>query len=437
MSKKLSTQEAITEAKRCLNCLKPACSKGCPIENNIPHFIRFLAEGNIGSAYEVIAEKSNLPAVCGRVCPHEKQCEAHCILAKKNKAINIGSLEMFIADFAENNNLSPLPASNGSRGKIAVVGSGPAGLTIAADMAKMDFAVTIYEAQAEPGGVLLFGIPQFRLDKNVVRREIQKTQKLGVDIKTNCVIGTDVTIDELFTKGYDAVFIGSGTALPKTLNLPGKDLHGIITATYFLKTVTLANNGYLDKSEIVMKENDQIIVIGAGNVAMDAARTAIRQGARSVKVVYHKTQAEMTALNVEYQGAVEDGIEFCFLNSPLAFEGSDKVTGLLVEKISKNEAGEFINTGEKEIIPADVVILAVGQKPANRIVSTCPQIEIDKWGFVITRERPYGMTTYPGVFAGGDVVHGPATVVLAMKDAKKIALGMSQYVDAKKLLAEC
>lgn len=437
MSKKLSTQEAILEAKRCLNCLKPACRKGCPIENDIPNFIRSLSEGNIGSAYEIIAQKSNLPAVCGRVCPHEKQCEAHCILAKKNNAINIGSLEMFIADFAESNNLSPLPPSAGTRGKVAVIGSGPAGLTIAADLAKLDFAVTIFEAQAEPGGVLLFGIPQFRLDKNVVRREIAKTQKLGVEITTNCVVGRDITIDDMFKAGFDAIFIGSGTALPKTLNLPGKDLPGILTATYFLKTVTLANGGYLDKSEIIMKPGDNVVVIGAGNVAMDAARTAIRHGAGSVSVLYHKTQDEMTALNQEYQDALQDGVQFLFLNQPVAFEGTDSVTGILVEKMSKTETGEFVSTGKKEIISAEVILLAVGQKPANRIVSTAKDIHVDDRGFVITRDRPYGMTTQAGVFAGGDVVHGPATVVLAMKEAKKIATGISQYVDAKKLLADC
>ena len=261
MSSKMTMQEAISEAKRCLNCSKPLCRGGCPIEHNIPEFVRALSEGNIGSAYATIAERSNLPAICGRVCAHEKQCEANCILVKKNSPIPIGSLEMFIADFAHEHGLNPLPPSTGKRGKVAVIGSGPAGLTVAGDLAKMDFAVTIFEGQSEPGGVLLFGIPDFRLAKDVVRREIEILQKLGVEIITDKLIGPDMTVDTIFEQGFDAIFMGTGTALPKILDIPGKDLSGIITATYFLRVVVLSDAGKLDK-----KDYRVYTVLGDGEV---------------------------------------------------------------------------------------------------------------------------------------------------------------------------
>lgn len=260
MSRRMTTSEAINEARRCLNCARPLCRTGCPIENNIPQFIRALSEGNIGLAYEIISERSNLPAICGRVCPHERQCEAHCVLAKNKHGIEIGSLEMFIADFAHENNLKPLPPSTGKRGKVAVIGSGPAGLTVAGDLAKMNFAVTIFEGQSEPGGILLFGIPEFRLNKDVVRREIKELLHLGVEIKTNTLIGPDYTVDDLFNMGYDAIFMGTGTSLPRTLNIPGKELTGILTATYFLRMVVLSDSGKLDESETLLHVGDNVIV---------------------------------------------------------------------------------------------------------------------------------------------------------------------------------
>ena len=284
-------QEAIQEAKRCLQCARPLCRTGCPIENEIPSFIHALSEGNLGQAYAIITTRSNLPAICGRVCPHEKQCEAHCILSKKGQAIRIGELERCVADFAESNSLiSPTPAT-GARGKVAVIGSGPAGLTVAGDLARQDFAVTVFESQPEPGGILLFGIPQFRLDKEVVRREIDKISKLGVSIQTNTLVDPDMTVDHLFNQGYDAIFIGTGTALPRVLDLPGKDLRGVMPATYMLNMTALANDGHLDESEVPVRAGDNVIVIGAGNVAMDAARTAIRQKAASVTVVSRRGEA--------------------------------------------------------------------------------------------------------------------------------------------------
>lgn len=455
MSRIMSTAEAIKEARRCLNCVRPTCRTGCPIENNIPEFIRALGEGNIGLAYETISERSNLPAICGRVCPHERQCEAHCILSKKQCGIEIGSLEMFIADFAHENDLKPIPASSGMRGKVAVIGSGPAGLTVAGDLAKMDFDVTIFEAQTEPGGVLLFGIPDFRLPKDVVRREIKELLSLGVNIKTQVLAGVDFTVDDLFAQGFDAIFMGTGTSLPRTLDIPGKELSGILTATYFLRTVVLADEGKLDESETILHTGDNVVVVGAGNVAMDAARTALRRGAKNVTVVYHKSEAEVSAFRTEYNAAVQEGIQFNFMKQPIAYfnkkqmralnnirrqteQGDEtQVAGLLLQNMTQNSDGEFVSEGGQEVLPCDCVILAVGQKPAARIVSTTKGIQVDNRGFVITRERPYGMTTRAGVFSSGDVVHGPATVVLAMKESKKVAAGIAQYIDAKKLIEDC
>ena len=455
MSRIMTTAQAIQESRRCLNCARPMCRTGCPIENNIPAFIRALSEGNIGMAYEIISERSNLPAICGRVCPHERQCEAHCILTKKKCGIEIGSLEMFIADFAHKNDLKPAHPSSKLRGKVAVIGSGPAGLTVAGDLAKMDFDVTIFEAQSEPGGVLLFGIPEFRLQKDVVRREITELQHIGVEIKTNQLAGVDFTVDDLFAQGYDAIFMGTGTSLPRTLDIPGKELSGILTATYFLRTVVLANEGKLDASETILHTGDNVVVVVAGNVAMDAARTAVRRGAKNVTIVYHKSEAEVSAFPSEYEAAVAEGVQFKFLSQPIAYfnkkqmravnkvrrqataADETQLAGLLVQNIVKTDEGKFVAEGGQEVLPCDCVILAVGQKPAARIVSTTKGIQVDERGFVITRERPYGMTTRAGVFSSGDVVHGPATVVLAMKESKKVAAGIAQYIDAKQLLEDC
>ena len=319
----------------------------------------------------------------------------------------------------------------------------------------MDFAVTIFEAQSEPGGVLLFGIPEFRLQKDVVRREITELLHLGVEIRTNQLAGVDFTVDDLFAQGYDAIFMGTGTSLPRTLDIPGKELTGILTATYFLRTVVLADSGKLDESETVLHTGDNVIVVGAGNVAMDAARTAVRRGAKNVSVVYHKSEDHISALPSEYNAAVKEGVQFNFLKQPMAYlnkkqmralnnirrhpckADETEVAGLLLQNITQTADGQFIAEGGQEVMPCDCVILAVGQKPAARIVSTTKGIQVDDRGFVITRERPYGMTTRPGVFSSGDVVHGPATVVLAMKESKKVATGIAQYIDAKKLLADC
>ncbi len=432
-----TTKQAIAEAKRCLNCQKPLCRNGCPIGNEIPTFIEALAKGNVGEASQIIARRSNLPAVCGRVCPHEKQCEGACILAKKGNGIKIGKLERFIADFDAEMEISkekPLPFNNG---KVAVIGSGPAGLTVAGDLAKAGYHVTVFEAQSEPGGILMYGIPEFRLGKEIVRREIKRIESLGVNFVTNIVVGPDITVDELFNQGYDAIFIGTGTALSKTLDIPGKDLVGVVQATYFLSTVMLSRSSLLKEAEIPVGRGDNVVIIGAGNVAMDAARTAIRLGANA-SIVYHRTEDDITALPSEYELAKIEGVQFIWLANTLRFLGENKLTGLEYESMEITSDSELRGTGSLSTITADKVILAIGQRPAARIVSTTTGIEVNESGFVVTRERPYGMTTRKGVFSGGDVVGDkPATVVEAMKEAKKVADGIDQYVQAVKLIEDC
>ncbi len=418
-------KEAIDEAKRCLNCKNPSCKKGCPIENDIPGFIHQLSMGNMGGAMSIINEKSNLPAICGRVCPHEKQCQGHCVLYAKGKGIQIGKLERFVADFDTDMNLIRERLPQKTRGKVAVIGSGPAGLTVAGDLARQGFNVTIFDSQEEPGGVLTYGIPEYRLPKAVVRKEIEKIEALGVTFILNCVVGKQITVDQMFDMGYDAIFIGTGTSLPKDLNVPGAKLRGVVQSSYLLHMVSIFNQNEINRDNVPLVAGEKVGVIGCGNVAMDAARTAIRMGASSVSVIYHRTEADMPAIQSEYQEAVKEGVKFLWETSTMEFLG--------------NEDGHLVairaNTpeGEKEI-PFDRIYLAIGSRPANRIVSTTTGIDVDENGYVIVKERPYGMTTRKGVFAGGDVVHHPKTVVLAMKAAKQVAAGIAQYVDAIKLL---
>ncbi|ODA41680.1 NAD(P)-dependent oxidoreductase [Desulfosporosinus sp. BG] len=432
-----SIKEAIVEAKRCLNCPKPLCRTGCPIENEIPNFIQELAKGNFGGASSVIARRSNLPAICGRVCPREKQCEASCVLNKKGQGIKIGKLERFIADFDAEMDISPLIKESGTKGRVAIIGSGPAGLTVAGDLAKLSFEVTVFDDQSEPGGVLMYGIPEFRLNKEVVRREIRRIERLGVVFRTNLLVGQDITVDEMFQEGFDAVFIGTGTALPKRLEIPGNGLSGVIQAMYFLRMAMLANSGEVNSLEVPIHDGDKVIVVGAGNVAMDAARTALRVGAAQVTVVYRGTEQRMTALKSEYEEAKQEGVQFKWHRSPIRYIGTCRLEGLECEYMENAQEGSVRGTGQIEQLPANKVIIAIGQRPAARIISTTSGIEVNEQGYVITKVRPYGMTTRRGIFAGGDVVHEPATVVLAMKEAKKVAEGIVQYIEAKKLMEEC
>lgn len=425
-TKGFTMQEAIAEARRCLNCPKPMCKTGCPIENEIPSFNNAVSLGNFGEARRIIAQKSNLPAICGRVCPHENQCEGHCVLYKTGRGIKIGKIERFIADFDSEMNLCREKKIEKIGGKVAVIGSGPAGLTVAGDLARKGYDVVVYEGENEPGGVLLYGIPGFRLPKDVVRTTISKIADLGVQFVTNTMIGSDITVDELFKNDFDAVFIGTGTALSKSLDINGNELCGIIQSNYFLRMVRLYQDGNVGRNEIPIEEGDNVIVIGAGNVAMDACRTAVHMRAANVTVVYRKSIDFMRATKSEYEAAVSDGVDFKWEHVPLEFVGENgSVTGLKCQ----TQDGEVV-------IPANKILVAIGSRPAARIVNTTEGISVDNDGYIVTRQKPYGMTTKRGVFAGGDVVHKPATVVLAMREAKKVAVGISEFLEAKKLLGE-
>lgn len=425
VSENYTLPEAIREAQRCLHCKVPQCKKGCPISNDIPEWIAELAKGNFGNALTIIHNRSNLPAVCGRVCAHERQCEGNCVLGKKGAHINIGKLERFVADFDTDAGLSHEAIPEKSRGRVAVIGSGPAGLTIAGDLARQGFAVEIFEMEPEPGGVLMFGIPEYRLPKDVVRHEIEKIERLGVIFHLGTTIGKFYTIDNLFERGFDAIFMGTGTGKPKKLDIPGIEHPGVRQAIWFLRRVSLYQNGNIDRREVMVGDGDKVFVVGCGNTAIDAARTAVRMGSSQVSVVYHRTINEMKALRSEYDDAVAEGVRFLWNSSIVEIEGADtnRLSHITIE-----------TDGRRSTVPADRVILAVGSAPASRIVSTTEGIEVDNNGYVITRDNPYGMTTRKGVFAGGDVTNRPATVVHAMQDAKLVAEGIARYVDAVRLM---
>lgn len=425
VSENYTLAEAVREAQRCLHCKVPSCKKGCPISNDIPDWIAELAKGNFGNSMAIINARSNLPAVCGRVCGHERQCEGACVLNKTGKHINIGKLERFVADFDSNAGLTHEAIPEKTRGSVAVIGSGPAGLTIAGDLARKGFSVEIFEMESEPGGVLMFGIPEYRLPKEVVRREIKKIENLGVRFHLQTTIGRDYTIDDIFAKGFDAIFMGTGTGRPKKLPVEGVDHPGVRQAIWFLRRVSLYQSGCIDRKEVIVGNGDKVAVIGCGNTAIDAARTALRMGSSEVTVIYHRTINDMSALRAEYDDAVSEGVRFMWESSVTHIEGGvdDRLRSITVK------------TGnDTAVMPVDRVIMAVGSAPASRIVSTTEGIEVDAKGYVLTRELPYGMTTRRGVFAGGDVTNRPATVVHAMQDAKRVAEGIAQYVDAKRLM---
>lgn len=426
-NKDYTMAEAIREAKRCLRCKVPQCRKGCPVENDIPAWIHELSMGNMGNAMAIINLRSNLPAVCGRVCAHERQCEGHCVLNKKGEHINIGRLERFVADFDSMMNLTGPAIVQKDRGRVAVIGSGPAGLTIAGELARKGVAVEIFEMEPETGGVLMFGIPEYRLPKGVVRNEIRKIARLGVAIHCSVTIGRDLTIDDLFARGFDAIFMGTGTGKPRHLEIPGTDNPGVRYALYFLRRVSLWREGYISREEVPVAEGDRVYVVGCGNTAMDAARTSVRLGAGAVTVLYHRGIDRMSALRSEYDDALAEGVQFCWNTSikEILTDAHGRLCALVLDTPE----------GERRV-EAQKVIMAVGSAPASRIVSTTDGIEVDDKGYVITRDTPYGMTTRRGVFAGGDVTARPATVVHAMQDARRVAEGMLRYLDAVKLMQE-
>ncbi|MCR4918598.1 MAG: FAD-dependent oxidoreductase [Prevotella sp.] len=438
--------EAIREAQRCLHCKVPQCKKGCPIGNDIPDWIHELKKGNMGNAISIIRQKSNLPAVCGRVCAHEKQCEGSCVLGKKGQAVSIGKLERFVADFDSDNQLTHEDMVEKSRGRVAVIGAGPSGITVAGDLSRMGFAVEMFEMEAQCGGVLRYGIPEYRLPKEVVAREIRFIEKMGVVIHRNTHVGVEITVDSLFAQGFDAVFIGTGLSKPKSLEIPiwqnGKcisdgegavrcaDLRRIRLATHFLRRVELISEGFMQRDELPVDSGARVYVVGCGNTAMDAARTALRIGASRVDVVYHKGIDTMSALHAEYDDAVKEGVCFNWWSSIAEVHVDDRldITEIVLET---SEPGK---PAERRTLPADNIIFAIGAMPATKIVRTTSGLENDDHRFLITRDVPYGMTTRKGIFAGGDVVGRQATVVHAMQDAKRVAQGIAQYVDAVKLM---
>ncbi|NLK75090.1 MAG: NADPH-dependent glutamate synthase [Clostridiales bacterium] len=431
-------EEAIKEASRCLNCKKPLCVGQCPVTINIPGFIQEVKEGNFAKAAKIIAESSALPAVCGRVCPQEIQCEGKCILGIKGEPVAIGKLERFVADWSRENNIDLGQAAESNGKKVAVIGSGPAGLTCAGDLAKMGYDVTIFEALHEPGGVLVYGIPEFRLPKEtVVKHEIDNLRKLGVKIETNVIVGRTLTIDSLIEEeGYDAVFIGSGAGLPKFMGIPGENSNGVFSANEFLTRNNLMK-AYREDYATPLKVGKKVAVVGGGNVAMDAARTAVRLGAE-VHLVYRRSEEELPARLEEVHHAKEEGIIFDVLTNPVEILPDENgwVKGM---KCVRMELGEPDESGRRRpvevkgsefILDVDTVIMSLGTSPNPLISSTTEGLEINKWQCIVADEET-GLTSKEKVYAGGDAVTGAATVILAMGAGKKAAKAINEYLSNK------
>ena len=430
-----NAEEAKCEAERCINCKNAQCIKGCPVAINIPGFIEQVKQGNFEAAYQIISENSALPAVCGRVCPQESQCEGKCIRGIKGEPISIGKLERFVADWAREQGIKPQGATEKKDKKVAVIGSGPAGLTCAGDLAKMGYDVTIFEALHEAGGVLVYGIPEFRLPKtDVVAKEIENVKSLGVKIETNVVVGKSVTIDELMDEeGFSAVFIGSGAGLPKFMGIPGEQANGVFSANEYLTRSNLMKSFREDAPTPIMR-GKKVAVVGGGNVAMDAARTALRLGAE-VHIVYRRSEEELPARVEEVHHAKEEGIIFDLLTNPVEILSDENgwVSGM---KCIKMELGEPDASGRRRpvevpvsefVIDVDTVIMSLGTSPNPLISSTTKGLEVNKWKCIVADETN-GKTTKEGVYAGGDAVTGAATVILAMGAGKAAAKGIDEYL---------
>ena len=430
-------EQALDEAQRCLHCKNKPCVAGCPVGIHIPDFIAKVAEGDFEGAYQIITQQSSLPAVCGRVCPQETQCEQKCVRGIKGEPVGIGRLERFVADW-HNKNVCEAPRKPAPNGhKVAVIGSGPSGLTCAGDLAKKGYAVTVFEALHTAGGVLVYGIPEFRLPKDIVQKEIDGLKALGVDVQTNMVIGRVLSIDELLEQGYEAVFIGSGAGLPRFMNIPGENLKGVYSANEFLTRVNLMK-AYQPGSDTPIEHAKRVAVVGGGNVAMDAARCAKRLGAEEVFIVYRRSEKELPARAEEVEHAKEEGIVFHLLNNPTQILGDENGNVKGMECI-RMELGEPDASGRRRpvevpgsefTLDVDCVIMAIGTSPNPLIKSTTQGLETQKWGGIIVNEET-GLTSREGVYAGGDAVTGAATVILAMGAGKTAATAIDEYIQSK------
>ncbi len=429
-------EQAIDEAKRCLNCKNKPCTNGCPVQIDIPGFISKVAEGDFDGAYAVITKSSSLPAVCGRVCPQETQCECKCVRGIKGEPVAIGRLERFVADWhnANSTGAAEKPVSNGH--KAAIIGSGPSGLACAGDLAKKGYDVTVFEALHVAGGVLSYGIPEFRLPKSIVQKEIEGLKALGVKVETNTVVGKTVSIDELMNdEGFETVFIGSGAGLPRFMNIPGENLNGVYSANEFLTRINLMK-AYKEDSTTPIKAGTKAVIVGGGNVAMDAARCAKRLGA-DVSIVYRRTEKELPARAEEVEHAKEEGIRFCFLTNPIEIKSDENGWAksvvcekmMLTEPDASGRAKAVAIEGEFVEIEADCVIMSIGTSPNPLIKSTTAGLDTQKWGGIIADDN--GATSKSGVYAGGDAVTGAATVILAMGAGKKAAAAMDEYMQNK------
>lgn len=437
---------AIDEAKRCLHCVNMPCVAGCPVKIHIPDFIKKIRECDFEGAYQVIAESSNLPAVCGRVCPQESQCEAKCVRGIKGEPVGIGRLERFVADWYAMHSNIPEHCEKPNGHKVAVIGSGPSGLTCAGDLAKKGYSVTIFEALHKAGGVLVYGIPEFRLPKKIVQSEVDKLKSMGVEIKTNMVIGKTLMVDELFKMGYEAVFIGSGAGLPRFMGIPGEELNGVYSANEFLTRSNLMK-AYIDKPVTPIMKGGIVAVVGGGNVAMDAARTALRLGAKKVYIVYRRSEEELPARREEIEHAKEEGVEFRLLNNPVAILGyrnpdnkKDPKNGFVTAlKCIKMQLGEPDASGRRRPVeiagseyefPVDTVIMSIGTSPNPLIKATTVGLETNSHGGIIVEETT-GKTSKEAVYAGGDAVTGAATVISAMGAGKVAGQAIDDYIKSK------
>lgn len=433
-----SEAEALQESKRCLNCPSSQCVKGCPIGLDIPAFIKLIKENKLSEASKKIKEKNSLPAVCGRVCPQEEQCQKLCLLGRKGQSVSIGRLERFIADFEleKGTHIPVLPKPSGR--KVAVIGSGPAGLTVAAELAKLGHEVTVFEALHTTGGVLIYGIPEFRLPKKIVQAEVDYIKRLGVEVRTDILVGRTFTIEDLFKKGYDAVFIGSGAGLPLFLNIPGENLLGIYSANEFLIRVNLMKSYQFPLYDTPLKVGKKVAVIGGGNVAMDSARSAIRCGAEQVSIIYRRSKEELPARKEELLNAEEEGVNFKFLVAPTRFIGDEQGRVNAIELVTM-ELGEPDASGRRRPIPingsetimkVDTVIVAIGRTPNPVIQTVTKGLQTTEHGTIVA-DPETGQTKLPGIFTGGDIMTGEATVINAMGSGKRAAQAINKYLLSK------